>query len=408
MARNPATQIVIGEYARPVEGAGYLDHAMELPVTGLPAWMSNGGPGRGHPARSYPYTLEIEVPPSLVRIHIIGVLARFAGVSQEAVGTPGGSVQTFDGTALTFRLDLLNGRHYGDARGEAIERRLNGDGSSLETVGRSEIDGDSLRVDLLTIDVPSETTGRVLRFKDLGSPASFAIFDVFLESEASHGCPFHRAGGGIPLGEVATALKLGDRVKFGKALGQLKSAVEASVEVEEAKGQALTFLATVITATLEMGGSRKMHRALLESAREIDALADPANIAECVTRRAEELATEIFREGEGPSAYLVDRALAIVDRNFAKDITDSVIATQLGLSTSHFRFLFKQTTGQPFHKYLVALRLEKARQMLVEQEMAVGAVAKAVGFTGLSHFSRAFTQRFNVSPTAVRRNVVHP
>lgn len=380
---------------------------MELPIAAKPAWQSNGGLGRGHPARSYPYTLEVQAPSGLVRIHVLGVLARFAGPAQEAPGTPGASVQLFDGSTLTFRLDLLNGRHYGDAKDEPLERRLNGDGSSLETVGSVEIEGETHRVDLLTIDVPVETVGRTLRIKDLGSPASFVIFDVFLEAEAPHGCPFHRTGGGVPLGEVATALKLGDRVKFTKALAQLRAAVEESSDADEAKGQALTFLATVITATLEMGGGRSMHRALLESAREIDALHRPSEIADLAANRAEAFVAELFRGGDGPSAYLVDRALAIVDRNFAKDITDASIAGQLGLSTSHFRFLFKQSTGQPFHKYLVALRLEKARQMLVEQEMAVGAVAKAVGFTGLSHFSRAFTQRFNVPPTAVRRNVVH-
>ena len=68
----------------------------------------------------------------------------------------------------------------------------------------------------------------------------------------------------------------------------------------------------------------------------------------------------------------MDRALTLVDRNFAKDLTDAAVAQQLGLSTSHFRFLFKQATGQPFHKYLVSLRLEKARRMLVEQGLPVG------------------------------------
>ncbi|RYG32903.1 AraC family transcriptional regulator [bacterium] len=406
MARPPATQIVSAEFARPSDGPSYVGEAMELPLSGKAAWSSNGGTGRGHPARTNPYTLEAALPPGLVRIHIVGLLARFSDPAHEAVGTPGASLQIFDGLTLVFRQDLLNGRHYGDPRSEAVERRLNGDGTSLETVGDVEVDEETYRVDLLTIDVPVGTTGRTFRLKDLGSPASFSIFDLFFEVEAAHGCPFHRAGGGVPLGEVATALKLGDRPKFARALSQLEGAIETSADIEEAKGQALTFLATVITATLEMGGPRRMHRSLLEAAREIDSFSQASEIAVATRIRAEDVAGEIFRQSDGPSAYLVNRALAIVDRNYAKDLTDATIATQLGLSTSHFRYLFKQSTGQPFHKYLVALRLEKARQMLVEQELAVGAVAKAVGFTGLSHFSRAFTQRFQVSPTAIRRNSV--
>ena len=95
--------------------------------------------------------------------------------------------------------------------------------------------------------------------------------------------------------------------------------------------------------------------------------------------------------------------MELIDRHFAKDITDATMADKLGLSTSHFRALFRQATGQPFHRYLISVRLEKAKQLLVEQEMAVSDIATAVGFATLSHFSRAFTQRFDVSPSCMRR-----
>jgi transcriptional regulator GlxA family with amidase domain len=41
--------------------------------------------------------------------------------------------------------------------------------------------------------------------------------------------------------------------------------------------------------------------------------------------------------------------------------------------------------------------------MLMEQDMPISQVAAAVGFTGLSHFSRAFTQRFSASPSHFKR-----
>ncbi|RYG46322.1 hypothetical protein EON79_10460, partial [bacterium] len=149
MARPPATQIVPAEFARPSDGPSYVGEAMDLPLTGKVAWSSNGGTGRGHPARTNPYTLEAALPPGLVRIHIVGLLARFADTAHEALGTPGASLQIFDGLTLVFRQDLLNGRHYGDPKGDPIERRLNGDGTSLESVGSVEVDDEPYRVDLL-------------------------------------------------------------------------------------------------------------------------------------------------------------------------------------------------------------------------------------------------------------------
>jgi AraC-like DNA-binding protein len=146
-----------------------------------------------------------------------------------------------------------------------------------------------------------------------------------------------------------------------------------------------------------------MHRVQLETARALDKCNTNEKVLEEIRKRIEHVAPSMFMEPTNPSAALMNRALAIVERNFAKPLTDALLAAELGLSTSHFRFLFRQATGQPFHKYLISVRLEKARQMLLEGHLPVSQVASRVGFAGLSHFSRAFAQRFSVSPTSVRR-----
>ncbi|AIE88032.1 AraC family transcriptional regulator [Fimbriimonas ginsengisoli Gsoil 348] len=398
--------MVVGNFARPLHGPSFSGSGGDLPCTGGIAWQSNGGPNRGHPARSLPFTLDVPLGglSGLVRVHLVGAFALHADPANEPSGTLGASLQLVDerGDAL-HRQDLLNGRHYSDARDLRPLDRVNGDGTSVHTLGSTRVEGDVARVDVLAIDLPRDISAASLRLKDLGSPASFVVFDVLFEAEPSSGCPFHSSHGGVSLAEIASIVRVGDRVRFLKALDQLESAVSSATDLDEARGQSLTFLAMVTAGALEMGGSRAMHRVQLEAARELDRLTKPADVAAAARRMIEEVASMLFRDSASPSSYLVDRALAIVDRHYAKNLTDSAVAGQLGLSTSHFRFLFKETTGQPFHKYLVAMRLEKARLLLVEEEMAVSAVAKAVGFTGLSHFSRAFTQRFSVSPTQIRR-----
>lgn len=407
MNRRPRSQTVAAEFERLDHGPAFEGlRDSDLPFSGGFAWQSNGGPNRGHPARSLPFTLDISLKgiTGLSRIYLVGVFALYADRNSEATGTLGASLQLVDEREMVFRQDLLNGRHYGDARDRTPLQRTNGDGTSIETVGEVSVQGAPARVDILTIDVPNECMATGLRFKDLGSPASFLVFDVFLEFTGDGaGCPFHSKSGGVSLGEIGSLVRVGDRVRLIKALEQLEDSLRSAEDLDEARGQALTFIAMVTAATLEMGGSRAMHRIQLEAAREMDRLNDPSSIASAARRYVESVAASLFKEAQSPSSYLVDRALAIVERHFAKNLTDAAVASQLGLSTSHFRYLFREATGQPFHKYLIALRLEKARQMLVEEEVAVSTVAKAVGFTGLSHFSRAFTQRFSVSPTHIRR-----
>ncbi len=378
---------------------------VDMPVAGLPGWRSNGGPTRGHPARAFPNSLEspLPFPGGHVRLHIIGVLAQFAGSDYEVPGTLGASIQLLNQDQIVYRQELVNGRHYSDAGDlEPIDRVL-GDGSSLKTLGSVILDEDRWRVDLLTIDLPPDREADSFKFKALSSPASFTVFDVFLEAEAPHGCPFHSGGGGVPLARIGAIVRSGNRVEFAKAVSQLEESIAATTDLDEARGQILTFLAVVSASMLEMGGGRELLRQQLESARELDRADRSAALREIALRRIETIAQPLFRQNSNPSDELVDRALAWVERNYAKPISDSSVARELGLSTSHFRFLFRQATGQPFHKYLIAIRLEKAKQMLLDPRSSVGSVARAVGFTALAHFSRAFTNRFSVSPNQMRR-----
>ncbi|MBN9500856.1 MAG: helix-turn-helix transcriptional regulator [Armatimonadetes bacterium] len=404
---TPDARFVSLPFRRPEAGPIWIGQdGTGIPFCGLPGWQSNGGDYRGHPARGLPFSLEIpleEIEGALKRIEIFGVFALYADGEREAPGTFGATLQILDEREVAFRLDLINGRHYGDCDLSKPVNRSNGDGSSIQTVGSARVGDVEYRVDRLTVDLPTLAEPRSLLFKDLGSAASFILFDVVIDVERPAGCPFHSKSGLIPLGEVASIVRVGDRRRFQRALDQLTAGILASQDLDEGRGQALTFLAVVTTGMLESGGTRELHRIQLEAARRFDQLQTKEDVAEEARELCERTAESLFICQDSPSAHLVDRALAIVERNFAKDLTDAIVADQLGLSTSHFRFLFKQATGNPFHKYLVAVRLEKAKQMLMENEMPVSQVAAAVGFTGLSHFSRAFTQRFSASPTSIRR-----
>jgi AraC-like DNA-binding protein len=406
-ATQPETTFIPATIRRPAGGPRWVpDEPLDLPLSGLYAWQSNGGVNRGHPARSLPFSLEAPVPQgegSLVRIHLVGLFALHAEKAGEAPGTLGATVHLLGERDVTFRQDLINGRHYFDARKcDPVDRQL-GDGTSLQSLGACHWDGCS-RVDKLSIEVPPKTNARSLVFKDLGSPASFVIFDILFEFQRERACPFSARSGGVPLAELASIVRVGDRVRFGKAVQQLEQAISQCQDLDEGRGEALTFLAVLTAATLELGGSRTMHRVQLEAAREMDRADTREEVLEVASRRIDELAESVFPQCEGPSSHLIDRALAIVERNYAKDLSDAAVSAQLGLSTSHFRFLFRQATGQPFHKYLIAVRLEKAKRMLLDMDLPVSQIAQAVGFTGLSHFSRAFTHRFSVSPTAIRRS----
>lgn len=403
--------VLPGTFQRPEAGIVWRDDQdrLGLPLSGLPGWQGNGGPVRGHPSRALPFHVDVANPhpeQGLHCIHMVGVFALWGAPSRDEAGDPGACVRLAE-NGQTFHLNLYAGRHYSDAFELAERNRSMGDGSSVTTVGVADSEWGPLRVDHLRIDVPKGTKSTSVIFRDLGTRASFVLFDVLFEYDGAGVCPFHSDAGGVALAELASVVRVGDRVRFRRALQQLREGILIASELDEAKGEALTFVSVVCSALLETGGPRDLHKFQLRAAREIDALDSLESVANGAETLLKSLVGNLMVVTTETGDPLVDRALAILERRFAQSLTDKAVASELGLSTSHFRHLFRSATGQPFKRYLFSLRLEKAREMLSSMDLSVAEIARSAGFVSAAHFSRAFASRFSVTPSVLRRDARH-
>jgi AraC-like DNA-binding protein len=86
-----------------------------------------------------------------------------------------------------------------------------------------------------------------------------------------------------------------------------------------------------------------------------------------------------------------------------KAITSESAAGTLRISTSRLRHLFKDHVGVSFQQYVIRLRLERARKVLLTEDIAIERVAFNLGVRDLSHFLRDFKRIFGVTPTELRR-----
>ena len=365
-------------------------------------WQSQGGPSEKHPNRALPISLAVGAPSGkfVRRVHILGVFALYS--NGDPKGARGAALQFLHHGELVFTLELVRNRHYRDAHESELLENFFGDGSSIETVGCVFIDSTRVRLDVLTVEVPAGTNFDRVIFKDLGLASSFVIYDVVFECASANKCPFHSSSQGIPLSELSAIVRLRDRARFMKAMNQVHEAFEKTTDLDEARSEALTFLAIITAGMLEAGGSRSLHKIQLEAARSYDQCTSIEEIETQSTEMVHRVVGDWLNTDE-IQPKIVEKALSVVDRHFAADLSDDDVANQVGMSTSHFRFLFKQAVGKPFHQYLIATRLEKAKIMLEGGQGSVSEIAHAVGFAGLASFSRAFGQRFGMSPSEFKR-----
>src|SRR5262249_51211944 len=89
-----------------------------------------------------------------------------------------------------------------------------------------------------------------------------------------------------------------------------------------------------------------------------------------------------------------------------EELTLHEMAQCAGLSTSHFLEMFRKSTGESPHQFVLRQRVERAKAMLREAEMRVLDVAGACGFKTQQHFAAAFRRYCCASPTEHRYEVL--
>jgi len=98
-----------------------------------------------------------------------------------------------------------------------------------------------------------------------------------------------------------------------------------------------------------------------------------------------------------PRAKLV-RALEYIQDQLDADLTVSGIAQAVDLSPYHFTRLFKESTGQSPHQYVVEARVRKAKELLTTGKFTISEAAHHVGFVDQSHLTRHFKRVFGLPP----------
>ena len=113
---------------------------------------------------------------------------------------------------------------------------------------------------------------------------------------------------------------------------------------------------------------------------------------------------QISRGGLGPAR--LRRITEFVDAKMENELSLDEMAESVGLSTAHFARMFRKSTGETPHQFVLRQRLDRAKAMLRAPDARVLDVAVACGFKTQQHFAQVFRDVFRVSPTEYRQDLV--
>jgi len=94
----------------------------------------------------------------------------------------------------------------------------------------------------------------------------------------------------------------------------------------------------------------------------------------------------------------VDRVIAALQRDLENPPTLQALGREVGCSPFYISRVFSEEKGMTISRYLRKLRLDKAAELLRTGNYNVTEAAMAVGYSSLSHFSKAFAEQFGACP----------
>ena len=101
--------------------------------------------------------------------------------------------------------------------------------------------------------------------------------------------------------------------------------------------------------------------------------------------------------------WKMKKVRAFILNNLSVNISADSMAAVCGLSTTHFQRSFGRSFGCSPHRYVTKLRLELARQMLLETDWPIKFIALECGMSDQSHFNKVLKRECGITPWTLRR-----
>lgn len=203
----------------------------------------------------------------------------------------------------------------------------------------------------------------------------------------------------LGLSETAVPVRLSDRLIGYLQTGQLFRKKPTQAQFER------------VTELLSEWGAQVNHDHLKQVyfAGKVVSSREHESIVKLLSIFAQHLAmisNQVFIQQENAESPVIKRAKEYICEHQAEKLSLNSVAKAVNMSAFYFCKTFKRVTGINFTDYLSRVRIEKAKNLLLNPNLRVSEIAFEVGFQSLTHFNRVFKKLLGQSPTDYRAQLL--
>ncbi len=91
-----------------------------------------------------------------------------------------------------------------------------------------------------------------------------------------------------------------------------------------------------------------------------------------------------------------------IDRHYHEDIRVEALAEKFFFSKEYLNRLFRSQYGCPIYEYVLQVRMNNAREYLLDSQIAIQQIAEKMGYSNANYFGKAFKRRYGMTPSEFR------
>lgn len=100
----------------------------------------------------------------------------------------------------------------------------------------------------------------------------------------------------------------------------------------------------------------------------------------------------------------IDSILKFIDEHYSEDLTLHTISEKFFIDYTNLSKMFKEDVGKLFSKYLIDLRIRRAKELLISSAKKIYEISEEVGYTDVRYFTKLFKEFEGITPMEFRKN----
>lgn len=92
-----------------------------------------------------------------------------------------------------------------------------------------------------------------------------------------------------------------------------------------------------------------------------------------------------------------------INDNYDKSISLEEVSSLVGFNSAYFSTIFKKETGENFMDYVIKIRIQNAKNFLLQTDLNIDDIANSVGYSDTKYFTKLFKKKTGLNPTEFRK-----